>query len=177
MVSWSSAYHRQDETFFFSFLQVRESRFRNAGMFLFGAIRNPRSSSGEESIRKSGIQAPLTRKAKKLIGIQYWGIGIHTEIQNSRLSWITLQVHGAISLTFSPPFELFLKLSFCWIVVRLIPVWGKFIPWNFQRSTGKCFGGKYGKEVHDHEVHLNVQVKFVFSWRVCTSDLFEKWFP
>ena len=26
---------------------------------------------------ESGIQAPLTRKAKKLIGIQYRGIGIH----------------------------------------------------------------------------------------------------
>ena len=45
---------------------------------------------------------------------------------------------------------------------------------KFPRIYWKIFGGKYGKEVHDHEVHLNVQVKFVFSWRVCTSDLFEK---
>ena len=75
MVFWSNAYRRQDETFFFSFRQVRECRFRGAGIFLFGAIRNPRNSSSKES--KSGIQAPLTRKAKKLIGIEFRGLGIH----------------------------------------------------------------------------------------------------
>ena len=29
-------------------------------------------------------------------------------------------------------------------------------------SAGRYFGGKYGKVVHGHEFHLNVQVKFVF---------------
>ena len=33
--------------------------------------------SGIQEVLLSGIQAPMTRKAKKLIGIQYRGIGIH----------------------------------------------------------------------------------------------------
>ena len=47
---------------------------------------------------ESGIQAPQTRKAKPVPGNR----NPQTEIQNPRLSWITLQVHGAISLTLSP---------------------------------------------------------------------------
>ena len=56
MVSWSNAYRKKDATFFFSFSQ-RESIFRNAGNFLFGAIRNPRSSTGKES--KSNRESKL----------------------------------------------------------------------------------------------------------------------
>ena len=115
---------------------------------------------------ESGIQAPLTRKAKKLIGIQYRGIGIHRLKYRSESKAIL----DYLTSTWGDFFDIFplavwviLELSFCWIVVRLIPVWGKF-PWNFQGFTGNFFCGKV---VHDHEVHLNVQVKFLFSWRVC----------
>ena len=45
------------------------------------------------------------------------------EIQNPRLSWVILQVRGAISLTFTPGrLTSFEKLSFCCIIVTsLIP--------------------------------------------------------
>ena len=74
---------------------------------------------------ESGIQAPLTRKAKKLIGIQYRGIGIHRLKYRSEskaiLDYLT-STWGDFFDTFPWPFELFLELSFCRIVVRLIPV-------------------------------------------------------